>query len=225
MDGASAPTLASHGSSLDPRLLCEISWQAQPGVLQPWRPGTVGLPMCGLAPLRELVLLTMTKVQAISPASRPACTPSPLSGQGLIALWGKSGLARLPQEAFGKRITNTCILAASPESCSFTHALWLPPRVPAGFLQQFYWKLGASLSVSLEKNLLNHPASRRANQKPQNLEKAERGRKANGPHGSVDLFLPLCCSFLSGSMKRSVSLQLVRRIAFPPICILWSTQT
>lgn len=105
--------------------------------------------------------------------------------------------------------------------------LWLPPWVPVGFLQKVYWKFGASLSVSLEKkkNLLNHPASRRANQKPQNLEKTERGRKANGPHCSVDLFLPLCCSFLSSSTKHSVSFQLVMRIAFPPICILWSTQT
>lgn len=162
----------------------------------------------------------------MAPGSHRGCTPSPSSGPHPGALWGTSEPAGLPQEAFGKRITNARIFAASPESCAFTHTLVAPSLGPswlsaAGLLE--VWSF--PVRKFREKNLLNHPASHRANQKPQNLEKAGRGRKANGPHCSVDLFLPLCCSFLSSSTKHSASLQLAGRTAFPPICILWSGQT
>lgn len=117
------------------------------------------------------LLLPPTRVAARLP---PLATP--------VALWGKSELARLRQEGLGKRITNARIFAASPESCAFSHTLVAPSLGPswlsiAGLLE--VWSF--PVSKFRKKSLLNHPASHRANQKPQNLEKEGRGRKSEWP--------------------------------------------
>lgn len=184
-------------------------------------PMTVGLPQRPGPTLRvwdpTMIKVGLTPVAPLSPSPT-------LLVKVPVTLWGEPRLASLQQEAVGERITNTCISAASPESQVFLNTLVALSLGPSWLPWQVYWKFGASLSVSQKKNLLNHPASHRANQRPQNLEQTERSGKANGPHCSVDLFLSLCHSFLSTATKNTVSVQLARRIAFPPIYILLSTQ-
>lgn len=94
---------------------------------------------------------------------RPLLLPPPRAAPGLPPLANillPSGVSQswprcCPRhlERFGKRIATARIFKSSqlPESGALAHTLWRPPWAPAGFLQQVYWKFGASLSVSLEK--------------------------------------------------------------------------